>query len=418
MTRLKHILFALCTLVYAFPLTPAQAVENGSPALGDPNAVAVNSEWSAFLYSPRIVLMMAHSKDLFDSGVFSGVTVGYPGEPKNNGGKSVNGLKIIYAPGFIDRTAFSGGSVFSRKDDFAVIVLEKSIPMTNTVKIATLEQIATWKKNKAEVKMVGYGLQSAEMRKVLDVHGQSRPRIDPNLITTKFIDDAEAQTILSRSLPPGGTYVDDMYFETKPGVASTCDNDSGGGWFVQEGSTRYYLGAASGAWGIPNCGKDGNWNPNGAITSASAAIRFMDVIKQAEDFIKANPEKTVKQAKPAIKTITCIKNKSSKTVKGTNPVCPKGYKDASKIVVKPAEDKTCTEFGQLSGSFTCATFEGERKWISITLENGVDGRPVSGTKCYRDGLSAMGYDNDKNLVTLLCSFKNSPGALPSWSSAN
>ena len=416
MKRFKHILFALCTLAYVLPLTPAQAVENGSPALGDPNAVAVNSEWSAFLYSPRIVLMMAHGKASFDSGFFSGVTVGYPGEPKNNGGKSVKGLKIIYAPGYVDRTSFSGGNVFSRKDDFSVIVLEKSIPMTNTVKIATLEQIATWKKNRAEVKMVGYGLQSAEMRKVLEVHGKSLPRIDPKVLTTKFIDDAEAQTILSRSLPPGGTYVDDMYFETKPGVASSCDNDSGAGWFVQEGSTRYYLGANSTGWGNPNCGRDGNWNPNGAITSASAAIRFMDVIKQAEDFIRANPEKTVKPAKPAIKTITCIKNKSSKTVKGTKPVCPKGYKDSSKIVVKPAEDKACTEFGQLSGTLTCATFEGESKWMAITLENGVDGRPVNGTKCYRDGLSAMGYDKDKNLVTLLCSFKNSPGAFPGWSS--
>ena len=152
---MKKILIAALSILLIFP-NISSAVENGTSALGDPNAVAVNSEWSAFLYSPRIVLMMAHSKDLFDSGVFSGVTVGYPGEPKNNGGKSVNGLKIIYAPGFIDRTAFSGGNVFSRKDDFAVIVLEKSIPMTNTVKIATLEQIAAWKKNKAEVKMVGY----------------------------------------------------------------------------------------------------------------------------------------------------------------------------------------------------------------------------------------------------------------------
>jgi len=417
MKTFKHILFALCTLVCGLPLTPAQAVENGTSALGDPNAVAVNSEWSAFLYSPRIVLMMAHSKDLFDSGVFSGVTVGYPGEPKNNGGKSVNGLKIIYAPGYVDRTAFSGGNVFSRKDDFAVIVLEKSIPMTNTVKIATLEQIAAWKKNKAEVKMVGYGLQSADMRKILDDHNKPRPRIDPNLITTKFLDDAEAQSILTRGLPPGGKYVDDMYFELKPGVASVCDNDSGSGWFVQEGSIRYYLGAGSGAWGIPNCGKDGNWSPSGALASVSAAIRFMDVIKQAEDFIKSNPEKI---SKPAIKTITCVKNKSSKIVKGTNPICPKGYFDSSKIVVKPVEGKSCTEFGQLSGNLTCANLDGNRKWVAITLDSGIDGRPITGTKCFRDGLTAMGYGKDSKLTVLVCSFSTSVegGGFPGWSPAN
>jgi len=415
MKRLNYILFAICTLVYGLPLTPAHAVENGTPAMGDPNAVSVISGWSAFLYSPRIVLMMGHNKANFDSGVINGVFVGYPGQPMNNGGEKVNGIKVIHAPGFVDRNAFSGGNIFSRKDDFAVIVLEKSIPMTNTVKIATLEQIATWKKNKAEVKMVGYGLQNAEMRKIVDDHSKTAPRIDPSMITTKFLDDADAQSILSRGLPTGGTYVDDMYFELKPGVASVCDNDSGGGWFVQEGSTRYYLGASSGAWGVPNCGKDGNWGPSGALASASAAIRFMDVIKEAEAYAKANPEKI---SKPAIKTITCIKSKISKTVKGTNPVCPKGYTDSSKIVVKAVEGKTCAEFGQLLGSLTCATFEGERKWIAITIENGIDGRPVAGTKCYRDGLSTTGYDKDKTMVTLICSFKNSPGAFPGWTTAN
>ena len=114
MKRFKHILFALCTLVYALPLTPAQAVENGTSALGDPNAVAVNSGWSAFLYSPRIVLMMGHNKANFDSGVINGVFVGYPGQPMNNGGEKVNGIKVIHAPGFVDRNAFSGGDIFSR----------------------------------------------------------------------------------------------------------------------------------------------------------------------------------------------------------------------------------------------------------------------------------------------------------------
>jgi hypothetical protein len=52
----------------------------------------------------------------------------------------------------------------------------------------------------------------------------------------------------------------------------------------------------------------------------------MDVIKQAEDFIRANPEKTVKPAKPAIKTITCIKGKTTKKVSGITPKCPVGYK--------------------------------------------------------------------------------------------
>ena len=68
------------------------------------------------------------------------------------------------------------------------------------------------------------------------------------------------------------------------------------------------------------------------------------------------------------------------------------------------------EHTKASKIFTYDTFE----WYDATA----GGRPVNGTKCYRDGLSAMGYDKDKNLVTLLCSFKNSPGAFPGWTTAN
>ena len=405
---------------------PSAAVENGLSALGDPNAIAVNLGASAFLYSPRIVLTTNHNNVDMDSDRIKSNVYGFPGQPVNSNGEKVNGLQILHAPGYLDRTAFSGGNVFSRKDDFAVIILEKSLPMTNVVKIASAEQISKWKQEKAEVKMVGYGIQNAEMRKLVDDHTKPPPRIDPSILTTRFLSDAEAQAILRGSLPPGGTYLDDMYFELKPGIPSVCDNDSGSGWFVEEGSTRYYLGAASSAWGIPNCGRNGIWGSSGALASASAAYRFEGLIKQAEDFVKMNPEvssvkisadktESFKPPKEIIKKITCVKKKLTKTVKGINPVCPKGYTDKSKIVVPAKEGKSCKPLGTISGKLTCAMFEGEMSWMEITLEKSVEGRPVSESKCYRDGIVAMGYDKQSNLIELTCSFKNSPGAFPSWS---
>ena len=408
----------IVSLVIFLPSTPpSAAVENGLSALGDPNAIAVNLGASAFLYAPRIVLTTNHNIADINSDQIKSYLYGFPGQPVNNNGEKVNGLQILHAPGFLDRSGFSGGNVFSRKDDFAVIILEKSLPMTNVVKIASADQIAKWKLEKAEVKMVGYGIQNAEMRKLVDDHTKPPPRIDPSILTTRFLSDAEAQSILKEGLPPGGSYLDDMYFELKPGIPSVCDNDSGSGWFVEEGSTRFYLGAASSAWGIPNCGRNGIWAPSGALASATAAHRLIELVKEAEDFVRANPEprEDMKPAKVLTKKITCVKKKLTKTVKGINPVCPKGYTDKSKIVVPAKEGKSCKPVGTLSGKLTCAMFEGEASWMEITLEKSVDGRPVSGSKCYRDGIVAMGYDKQSNLIELTCSFKNSPGAFPSWS---
>ena len=321
---MKKILVAALSILLIFPNT-SSAVENGTSALGDPNAVAVNSGWSGFLYSPRIVLTVAHVKPFFDSGQFVGTFVGYPGQPMNAGGNTVTGLKIMFAPTYTPRTGFSGGNIFSEKDDLAVIILEKSIPMTNTVKLATLEQIETWKKNKTEVKMVGYGLQNAEMRKLREDHTKPNPQINPNFIKTNFISDNEAQSILTRGLPRGGVFNDGMYFAINQTTGSNCDGDSGSGWFVEEGSTRYYLGAGSNAWGIPNCGKDGVWNPSGAISSTTASITLINLIKEAEEYIKANPEQPAIIKNVAIKTITCKNKTLKKIIKATNPVCPKGY---------------------------------------------------------------------------------------------
>lgn len=313
----KRIIFFILPAIFTF--NSASAVENGSLALNDPNAVAINSGWSGFLYSPRIVLTMAHNKDKFDSGQFSGITVGYPGQPANFGGKTIKGLKVIYSPYYKDREP---GSILPRTSDIAVIILEKSMPMTNIVKIATQEQVETFKKNHSDVRMVGYGLQNLEMRKISEDHSKPSPQVNPSMITTKAITDSEAQEIFRRGIPAGGTYTQDVHFEQKTGVPSVCDNDSGSGWFVQEGNIRYYIGAQSGAWGIPNCGRNGTWNNNGALASVSAAYKSIDIIKQAEEFIKLHPEKI---------TITCVKNKNKKTISGIKPVCPKGYLKLSQI---------------------------------------------------------------------------------------
>ena len=58
------------------------------------------------------------------------------------------------------------------------------------------------------------------------------------------------------------------------------------------------------------------------INGADPVYQFLDLIKEAEKYVAEHPYKS-----PAKKTtINCVKNKVTKKVSGTNPVCPTGYK--------------------------------------------------------------------------------------------
>jgi hypothetical protein len=144
---------------------------------------------------------------------------------------------------------------------------------------------------------------------------------------------------------------------------SVCDGDSGAGFFVEKGETRYYLGLVGGSqWGIPNC-RNESWSKfgiGGGMSVITAAFKYLPLIKEAESLVsgqkqmelqkleaersaaelkakqeadvkaaaelKAKQEADAKAAMTKKVTITCFKGKSIKTLTAVKPVCPKGYK--------------------------------------------------------------------------------------------
>jgi hypothetical protein len=318
-------LLSIWLMIYTNAI-PASAVENGVDALNDPNAVSINGA-SGFLYAPRIVLTTAHNHINTETRVW---LVGMPGETMTAISEKVSaqGENILIPKTYSDRTAFSGGNVFSRTDDFAVIILDKPIPMRNTVKIATQEQIENFKRNHSSAVMVGYGLQNLEMRQKSN-NGMNPVDVTPKKINTTFLTDNEAQSIIKNSLPSNGIFTMDAYFAQTPSISSICDNDSGAGWFVEQDKVRYYVGAQSTGWGAPNCGNTGNWSTQGAFTAVSAAYKFTNLISEAEQYVKDHPTVVFKSSNPLTSgrvTITCVKGKTVKKFSGTNPKCPAGYK--------------------------------------------------------------------------------------------
>lgn len=300
----------------------ANAVENGTDAKNDFNAVAIDGGGSGFLYAPRIVLTVAHSLEAGFSKEDIRI-VGYPGQLTTINKypitwPAVKSVKTFYAPGFKPRTQ----SDWSRIDDFAVIVLERPMEMKNKVRIATIEDVKRYKENNTLVHMIGYGRQ--QDRRNPDQQGSVN--IYPNEMISKILNDQGSNTI-KQGLPPGVIFSSDINFEQRQGQASTCDGDSGAGWFVEENGYRVYLGAQSSGWGMSNCGHHGLWDPNGAMSGISGAYKFMDLIKEAEQYIKDHPynEPQTKQLdkKSTTNKILCVKNKTKKYLNATK--CPKGY---------------------------------------------------------------------------------------------
>lgn len=117
---------------------PSTAVEFGQDATGDTNAVKVGGA-SGFLYSDRIVFTAAHVIESTGGLQYwekEGVIYS-PGIVSTVGAKTYKAKKIIMSPTYIPRNAINQ----TRIDDFAIIILQESIPMKNKVVVATKEDV-------------------------------------------------------------------------------------------------------------------------------------------------------------------------------------------------------------------------------------------------------------------------------------
>ena len=383
-------LISSLTLIFGQALSitvPAYSVEFGQDATGDPNAVKVQGVVSGFLYSERIVFTVAHFLDSMKS-VERWERDGFvyePGIDSTIGKKKYKVKKVLVAPTYRPRI----GKDMTRLDDFTILILEEDLPLRNTVKVATNDEIQSFLKNSSKVQMVGYGLQNPQQR----INPRTEYR-SPHRMVGNLVDKSQLESFYRLNtwhIPPNQTILD-FGVSLSPTLGSKCDEDSGAGFFVEVDKTRYYLGTVGGlGWALPNCRSDGSqsFGVGGGIAGFTPANKFLDLIKSAENIVaedkrkeflqaeevrlaaelkakqeaeakakaeeearakaeaearakaeaeakakaeaeaKAKAEAEAKAKLEASKkkiTITCIKGKQTKKVTAVNPKCPAGYK--------------------------------------------------------------------------------------------
>ncbi len=284
MKKRLAIVASILSLALMAPMS-ADGVEFGQDALGDPNAVWVMGA-SGFLYSDRIVFTASHVID--SGGGENFVNTAYmfaPGVKNGSDNKKYWAQKVLKAPTFKDRSEAD----FTRIDDFAIIILRESMPMLNTVQVASPADIETFVREKVVVELVGYGFQNAAMRTDL----QARYNNSPHKMTSVLVAGDELRQYYSSSpglLRPTQTILGLGMRNSEKG-GSNCDGDSGSGIFHQKGNVRYYIAPTGGSQaGIKNCYDNQQFAPAGGMTGITPTHKFLSLIKEAEDFV-ANEKK-------------------------------------------------------------------------------------------------------------------------------
>jgi hypothetical protein len=281
----KRLAFVASVLSLAL-LAPmnANGVEFGQDATGDPNAVWIMG-FSGFLYSDRIVFTAAHSVAGYGDEFVNTAWMFAPGVKNRFDQKKYRAQKVLMAPTYRARV----GTDNTRVDDFAIVILRESMPVRNSVQVASSADIESFIREKTPVEMVGYGLQNEASRTDLEWRNSQAP----HKMTSVLLGNEDLRKYYStyRGLIPPNQTILDLGIPNDATNGSVCDGDSGAGFFVQKGNVRYYLGAVGGAQaGMPNCLSSQKFLPTGGMSGVNTTYKFLALIKEAEDFV-ANEKK-------------------------------------------------------------------------------------------------------------------------------
>lgn len=291
MSKLLRLL--ACVLAALLPGTASVAIENGDSALGHPRIISTNPfGGSAFLYSERIVFTQGHAVAGKPLDFFR---VALPGTVTSPDNAFFEVVKVFVADGYRE---WDPKYDWSRPNDFAILILNKPVPNTSRASLADQAFIDELRLSGSTVSVGGYGYQSADDRNT--DYSRTPRRVEPKISHHKFANGdylAPAMTAQAAAWP-GFKRPKDVpdylkYHVYAPlGGPSTCDGDSGSGYFVEASGETIYLGTQGFHLGIPNCGID---DPIGIIPlqGINPVYPYLDLIREAEEWVALHPAASI-----------------------------------------------------------------------------------------------------------------------------
>jgi len=271
--------------------TPAHAIYDGYDASGDKlvSATYMGNGCSVAPIAKRLLVMAQHCPAIPNQTRYV-----YPGEPANSS-NTVTALKT-----FVPQGEFKGG----REYDIMIVVVDKDLPVSDNLEIATEQDVQRFIANKNEIVTYGFGL----------TQGKSSPNTAKKAVFKMFegVDGAVSSSYkYSLSLTPVN------------GRQEVCNGDSGGPSYVFESNKIYYVGATIASNKMNGCGSDQHLAP---IARVQTLYPFLDIFKNASDWVlqsqpksdtivEPKQETTTAVVKPVVKKKVVIKKPTKKTTK-------------------------------------------------------------------------------------------------------
>jgi len=320
------------SLLFSQILSPVNASFNSPINLENPRVVPIFGQpegltspyagWSGYLYSPRIVFSAAHSNYKFDNNgkrILDEPALITVGKPNSKASDKTGRVKVIKT--FV--ADYKRNNVVGGLNDFIVYVLERDLESISNGKLLTADVEREMIAIQTEVRMHGYG-EFQDRCAPGEAPPCKKDWSDPKMRTSEL---PRSPTGIMKLVAP--SYFPWMNSDQRSALADetllsdnlACSGDSGGPLTALYKGESVYLGTTPLGF-TPGyyCGAGSSRTTDKPSGYFSPVYKHLDLIKAAEDFIKANSVTTSKS------TITCSKGKSVKKISGVNPKCPKGFK--------------------------------------------------------------------------------------------
>jgi len=320
------------SLLFSQILSPVNASFNSPINLENPRVVPIFGQpegltspyagWSGYLYSPRIVFSAAHSNYKFDNNgkrILDEPALITVGKPNSKASDKTGRVKVIKT--FV--ADYKRNNVVGGLNDFIVYVLERDLESISNGKLLTADVEREMIAIQTEVRMHGYG-EFQDRCAPGEAPPCKKDWSDPKMRTSEL---PRSPTGIMKLVAP--SYFPWMNSDQRSALADetllsdnlACSGDSGGPLTALYKGESVYLGTTPLGF-TPGyyCGAGSSRTTDKPSGFFSPVYKHLDLIKAAEDFIKANSVTTSKS------TITCSKGKSVKKISGVNPKCPKGFK--------------------------------------------------------------------------------------------